>query len=99
QARISGPLLDRIDIQVELQAIPMSLLHNSEVQIERSEHVLTRVIGARTIQLQRANKLNATYAVADITQHCQLQNELVTYLERTSQQLKMTARSSHKILK
>lgn len=99
QARISGPLLDRIDIQAELQAIPMSLLHASTAEIESSEEVLSRVTQARTRQLQRVNKLNATYTVADITEHCQLQTELVTYLEDTCQQLKMTARSSHKILK
>jgi magnesium chelatase family protein len=68
-SRISGPLLDRIDIQCDIQPVPYELLKNN-VPTESSATMRDRVIQARLIQQQRFANYNAT---AKSPVHCNAQ--------------------------
>lgn len=99
QSSISGPLLDRIDIQIEVPALPRGLLSSSEDQSESSEHVRQRVIQARQIQLSRQGCPNAQINQKDMTHTCGLPKELSDILEDALDKLGLSARAYHRILK
>jgi magnesium chelatase family protein len=99
QARISGPLLDRIDIQSELQAVPSSLLTNNKLTEEPSSQVLQRVIQARAFQEERAGKPNALLTADEIRRYCVIDEKETLFLEETLTRMKVSARSFNKIVK
>src|SRR5262245_23460290 len=71
RARISGPLLDRIDIQIEVPAIPTEELQRRGSG-ESSNDVRIRVETARARMLARQGKQNAMLASREVEQHCAL---------------------------
>lgn len=97
--RVSGPLLDRIDIQVEVLRPKTSILNSSIDGIESSANVRQRVIRARDIQYQRAGKTNALMSNGDLKQFCQLKKETLQLLEQAAEQLYLSPRACHRILK
>lgn len=99
QARISGPLLDRIDIQSELQPVPPSAFYERQNNGEQTNIVLQRVTAARKIQQDRAGKPNALLTSSEIKQYCPLQEKDEEFLLETLSRLKLSARSLHKVLK
>lgn len=99
QSRLSGPLLDRIDLQAELQSLPPNLLIKKEDDMEGSAEVLQRVEAARNSQLLRAGKLNYSLGAEEITQYCCLTSKDKAFIEQFMHQKKISARSYHKILK
>lgn len=99
QARISGPLLDRIDIQSALYPLPTTLLTDNDIIEESSEQVLQRVVKAKNIQEQRSSKPNALLSNVEIKQYCPIKNEDGIYLEQTLARMKISARAFNKIIK
>ena len=102
KSRVSGPLLDRIDIHIEVPPVPTQELaghHMVSTDRETSKSVAARVQAARNIQQERAGKINAALSVQDITQHCLLAKEEYQLLTNAMEQLQLSARSYHKILK
>ena len=100
QARISGPLLDRIDMHVEVPPLPKGvLLQQSETQPESSDTVRQRVIAARERQLERLKKSNSVMFTAEIQTHCRLNKAEQTFFENTVEKLNLSARAYHRILK
>lgn len=103
RARISGPLLDRLDMHIEVPGLsPETLLNSSNEQSEaeeRSEHIRARVIDAATRQYTRAHKLNARLANAEIQKHCILTASSQTLILRAMERLGLSARSYHRILR
>lgn len=97
--RISGPLLDRIDIQLELQLVTSSLLNKTNAPTEGSVEVASRVKAAREIALQRANKPNALLSNEEVAQFCQLTTQDKQWFEAFLEQKKCSSRSYQKILK
>jgi len=98
QARISGPLLDRIDMHIVVQALsPQDLV--KEQSGETSEAVRARVTQARLLQLARNNKLNAELTGREIEKVCRLGIAERKYLENAMIRLKCSARAYHRILK
>ena len=97
--RVSGPLLDRIDIQVEVLRPKTSILSASTDNIERSKDVRSRVIESRWIQAQRAGKTNAMLNNEDLKRFCKLKDETLRLLEQAAQQLYLSPRACHRILK
>lgn len=98
--KISGPILDRIDLHIEVPYLPLSELGSTPTSIaESTETVLARVMTARNIQIERQNGTNARLSNNQITQHCaldaSLQKKLFTMLEK----LHLSARAYHRILK
>lgn len=100
QARISGPLLDRIDIQVSLQAIdPFVLTNKSEENVPDSRSILERVVAARRQQTERAGKVNALLTGQEVERYCHLGDEELSFFELACKRMNFSARSFHKILK
>ena len=99
RARISGPLMDRIDLQIEVPRLPPSDLRPDGPASESSEIVRGRVQVARDIQGQRAGKANAQMSQAETNTHCRLQPRDQLLLERAIESLQLSARSMHRILR
>jgi magnesium chelatase family protein len=99
QSKISGPLLDRIDLQTELQPLPPSLLTSQINQEESSEVVAKRVLHARETQKLRTQKPNAFLTNQEIWQYCHLSNQDQEIMEKWIAQRNISARSFHRILK
>lgn len=101
--RISGPLLDRIDIQVEVIPVPFRDLAESSSS-EKSEVVRERVIAARKIQEERFKDLpeihaNAQMNTRQMQEHCQLEKEGLQLLKNAMEKLQLSARAYDRILK
>ena len=98
--RVSGPLIDRIDIHVELVALPVEHLMNSEAEGgESSSVVAARVAAARARQLQRQGKLNARLSAAEVRRYCPLQRDSRAILKAAIAKLGLSARAYDRILK
>jgi magnesium chelatase family protein len=98
-ARISGPLLDRIDLHIEVPRLPPAQLRPDVDAGESSGQVRARVVAARQRQQQRAGKINARLLQAETTQHCRLEHRDQLLLERAIDSLELSARSMHRILR
>ncbi len=100
QARISGPLLDRIDIQTNLQTIdPFVLTRKSQENVPDSRTILERVVTARKQQTERAGKVNALLTGQEVEQYCHLSEQEINFFETACKKMNFSARSFHKILK
>lgn len=100
RSRISGPILDRIDMHVEVPRIPLSTLTaHSDEHNEISETIRLRVQKARQIQLERASKSNALLSNKEIEKYCLLAPPLQTLLAEAIEKLHLSARSYHRILR
>ncbi len=99
RGRISGPLLDRIDLHVEVPRLPPQALRASVGGAENSSCVRARVQHAREHQQTRAGRPNARLDQAQTDQHCQLSPNDQQLLERAIEQLQLSARSMHRILR
>ena len=98
RGRISGPLLDRIDLQIEVPGIPADALRNSAPG-ESSSEVQARVEGARALQLARQGKPNALLAPKEIDKHCQPDAAGDALLRQAIARLNLSARAYHRVLK
>jgi len=105
QKRISGPLLDRIDIHIEVPSVDYEKL-SSERLGETSETIRKRVQAARDIQNRRFSNgeakgivCNADMRVSEVRQFCQLQAEGQSLMRSAMSQLQLSARAYHRILK
>ena len=104
QKRISGPILDRIDIHIEVPRVDYEKLSGDRMG-ETSESIRARVQVARDIQTERfANYssdivCNADMRVGEIRQFCKLQDEGQSLMRAAMSQLNLSARAYHRILK
>lgn len=100
RARISGPLLDRIDMHVEVAAVPRDALRaKPDEKIETSSQVRERVAAARARQLQRHDKPNFALKNRQIEKLCRLQEADNRLLELAIDRFGLSARVYHRILK
>jgi magnesium chelatase family protein len=100
RARISGPLLDRIDMHIPVRALPREQLLGARQQPgEPSALVRQRVTLARNRQLGRNGCLNAQLAVDQIDQCCRIDGDGRQLLEQALDRLEMSARSYHRLLR
>ena len=105
QKRISGPLLDRIDIHIEVPRVDYEKLSGDRMG-ESSEAIRARVQAARDIQQKRFSNngssdiiCNADMRVGEIRQFCKLQDEGQSLMRAAMTQLNLSARAYHRILK
>ncbi|MBB5211915.1 YifB family Mg chelatase-like AAA ATPase [Microbulbifer hydrolyticus] len=96
--KLSGPLLDRIDMQVEVASMSASQLQDAPAG-ESSKTVRERVRIAREIQLDRQKKINGELAGAELDEFCQLGSAESTLLRASVEKLGLSARSYHRVLK
>jgi magnesium chelatase family protein len=99
RARISGPLLERIDLHVEVPRLPPNVLRTDGASGESSAHVRARVIAARHRQLARSSHHNARLDQAETNTFCRLTPRDSALLERAVDALQLSARSLHRILR
>ena len=99
RSRVSGPLLDRIDIQVEVLRPKSSILSTPTNNIEASEAVRKRVITSRSIQMKRAGKSNGLLNNDELKQSCHIEGGTLQLLEHAAEQLYLSPRACHRILK
>jgi magnesium chelatase family protein len=99
-SRISGPLLDRIDIQVEVPAVKLEDLESLE-RGEDSAAMALRVAAARAVQARRYGRAvtNAALSPRDLDTVCALPEDAALLLHRAMKQLGLSARSRARILK
>ena len=100
--RISGPLLDRIDIHIEVTPVKYEKLE-SDIKLESSEKIKERVNMARKIQLERY-KNNKIFSNSELTpklieKYCKLDEKSKTLLEKAFNRLGLSARAYARILK
>ena len=102
-SKISGPLLDRIDIHIEVTPVPFEKL-SEEILSEPSKIIRQRVIKAREIQIKRFDKLNTVHynaqmSVKHIREFCKLNEESKNLLKTAMERLNLSARAYDRILK
>ncbi|GAB5605146.1 YifB family Mg chelatase-like AAA ATPase [Sideroxyarcus sp. TK5] len=98
RGKISGPLLDRIDIQIEVPAVPQEDLLK-QADGEDSALIQQRVEAARQRQLARQGKPNAHLSVTEIDAHCTPDAQGEALLRQAITRLNLSARAYHRILK
>ncbi len=98
RTKISGPLLDRIDLLIEVPNLPRLELREDN-QRETSAQVRERVVKAREIQIQRFAKPNSRLNNREIEQICRLTERDERLLDTAIEQLGLSARAWYRILK
>lgn len=98
RARVSGPLIDRIDLHIEVPRLAHRLLR-CDTPEETSATVRDRVCAARDRQLQRAGKPNSLLNTREIERDCRLIEADYRLLEQALARLGLSARAYHRILK
>ncbi len=102
--KISGPLLDRIDMQIEVAANTEDLLYRqpseSESQCEsKSDTLRERVSNCRLLQQQRQAKTNAELLAAETDQFCALDTDCLNLMSQAIERLALSGRAYHRLLK
>ncbi|HNC51806.1 MAG TPA: YifB family Mg chelatase-like AAA ATPase [Accumulibacter sp.] len=98
RSKLSGPLLDRIDLQVEVPAVPAEVLQGVP-DGETSATVRERVRQARQRQLARQGKANARLSNHEIDRYCQPEAAAATLLKQAITHFELSARAFHRLLK
>ncbi|MBR9980727.1 MAG: YifB family Mg chelatase-like AAA ATPase [Desulfatitalea sp.] len=102
RSRISGPLMDRIDIHIEVPAVPYKALLG-DARAECSEDIRARVMVARQIQAKRYGRAkvycNAQMGPRHIKRHCRIGPEAMDLLEQAIERLGLSARALNRLLK
>jgi magnesium chelatase family protein len=102
--KVSGPLLDRIDLHVEVTPVPFSELSNTNSKGEPSSQIRERVIKARDIQAERYKNTDGVYSNAQISSKmlreiCVIGTAGESLLKRAMEKLNLSARAYDRILK
>lgn len=96
--KISGPLLDRLDMHVEVARLPPDALADTKVA-EKSIVVRERVLRAHDFQRQRQGKFNTALTVPELERFCALNKEAQAILNRVMARFNLSARVYHRIIK
>jgi magnesium chelatase family protein len=101
RGRISGPLLDRIDMQIQVPMLPPESLSERAVDhaSETSAAVRERVIAAHDRALARQHKTNAMLGVGELREHCALDATGDGLLQQAATRLGLSARAQHRVLR
>lgn len=99
QSRVSGPLLDRVDIQIAVQRIDYAQLRGDAEKGESSAVVRNRVSDAYARQMQRAGKVNSRLGPEEVEEYCQLDDAQHQWLARALDKFNLSARAIHRTLK
>ncbi len=97
--KLSGPLLDRFDLTLEVPVVPPEQLHTANTDGPSSEQIRQQVEAARQQQLQRQGCRNAQLSSRQIRQHCQLSSTVMQLLQKVVQQFGLSARAHQRIVK
>lgn len=98
RSRLSGPLLDRIDLHVEVPSLSADVLHRGAPG-ECSASVKTRVLAAREWQLARQGYLNQSLTPSQLGKHAALTPADADMLEQAMRRMRLSARAYHRVLR
>jgi len=98
RSRISGPLLDRIDLHVDVPRVPPEAIA-ATTAAESSRNVAMRVEQARAIQLARQGRANSRIEGVDVLTASRATEDAVAILDRAMRQLALSARAYHRVLR
>jgi len=98
RARLSGPLLDRIDVQIEVSAVPQAELMR-QASGEASEAVRSRAAAAWRVQIERQGKPNSELAARELDRFCAVDAAADALLRQAVARLGLSARAYHRVLK
>jgi magnesium chelatase family protein len=100
RARVSGPLLDRIDMHLEVPRVSHEVLRNGSPQGEESSAVIrARVVAARQLAVARHGKANSGLTAKEVKQLCILSAQGYSLLEQAMDRFGLSHRAYHRILK
>lgn len=97
QNKISGPLLDRIDLHVDVDAVKPWEMTNDNTPRETSAEIRARVVLARERQIARQGRINALLDGPDLERFAELTPELTTFLNTAAEKMGMSARGYNRI--
>ena len=98
QGRISGPLLDRIDVQIEVPAIGPEAL-SAAPDGEASDLIAARVAAVRVLSIERQGCINAGLSGAALDRHAALSPAAAEFLQAAAARLGWSARGFHRVLR
>jgi len=96
--KISGPIIDRIDIWLPVEHIDYDQLSNTEPDGESSSEIQKRIVTARTRQKNRFHHLNAEMSSRDV-QNESLSRDVEDLLKKSAEKLKLSPRAYHRVIK
>ncbi len=99
RGKLSGPLLDRIDLHVEVPSVPAQDLLTPADPAESSTVVRARVLAARARQQARQGCINRALPPAALEQHCALEDNARKLLTQALERLGLSARAVHRIMR
>jgi magnesium chelatase family protein len=100
RARVSGPLLDRIDMHLEVPRIAHEILHKGSPEGEESSaSIRARVVRARARALDRCGKANALLTAVEVKRYCTLSDAGHQLLAQAMERFGLSNRAYHRILK
>ncbi len=103
QKRVSGPIIDRIDLHVQVPAVKSEKFTDTFIKSESSFLIQKRVERARNLQLARFNKTdrkaNADMTTRDVREYCVLTDDVIKFLRQAVSQLGLSARSYYRVIK
>jgi magnesium chelatase family protein len=102
RSRVSGPLLDRIDLAIEVPSVTadaLAISHAVSTIDESSADVRARVIAAHAVAHERQGKPNARLSPAEVVVHCRPEAEAKSLRAKAMSRLSLSARAYHRILK
>ncbi|MBT8047271.1 MAG: YifB family Mg chelatase-like AAA ATPase [Xanthomonadales bacterium] len=99
RAKVSGPLLDRIDLFVEVARPKQVIIPGKGQAGEPSTEVRMRVLGARRIQINREGVTNGQLDTPGVKAHCRLSDKNESFFEQAAEQLSLSPRGCQRVLK
>jgi magnesium chelatase family protein len=96
---VSGPLLDRIDIQINVNRLPAAMINHNHTAEETSSEVRQRVASCRQLQQRRTGKTNGQMTNKETEKHCILTVTDQQLLNQAVDKLQLSARAYHRILR
>jgi len=100
QQKISGPLMDRIDMVIEVQSIPNAIINQTkDEKAESSATIRARVINAFNKQMNRSSVVNSGLKTSDIEKHCKLSDIDKVLLQTATIKLGLSGRAIHRVMK
>ena len=97
--KLSGPILDRIDLQIWVPQVPFKQLIKSKHSNHCSKEIKKRVLLAREKQSLRFSTLNSSYSIKEIKSFCSVSQESIEVLSRASKKFNLSTRGINKTLK
>lgn len=99
QRRLSGPLLDRIDIQIELTPVESDQLVENQRSGPNSQELREVITDSYNLQIERQGKANAHLLAAEIEEFCKIDRPQKKLLQQAIETLNISHRAYHRILK